>query len=105
MVRWLVESGHDVLLSRGIQPRAADPGLLALAHESGRIVLTRDKDFGDLIFRDGIPTAGVILVRLRASDQFERRELLKPFWPEMETSAPGAMVVVANDRIRIRPLL
>lgn len=81
-----------------------DHSLLALAVESERIVLTRDKDFGELVIRDGRPAAGVILLRLQAKNQAERLHLLIPHWSAIEAAFPGAIIVVTNDKIRIKPL-
>lgn len=105
MIRWLLDQGHDLVLARDDFPRSSDMDLLTLALETRRVVLTRNKDYGDLIFRDRRHTSGVILIRLRARDQFQRLELFKPFWPQIEAAAPGSMIVVANNHIRIKPIL
>ncbi len=61
----LASEGHDVTAIGPDHPHAlADREILAIAHREGRIVLTNDKDFGDLVFRDRLPHAGVILFRL-----------------------------------------
>jgi predicted nuclease of predicted toxin-antitoxin system len=62
---FLASEGHDVVASGVDYPHAlTDRELLAIAHREQRIVLTNDKDFGDLVFRDRLPHAGVILFRL-----------------------------------------
>ena len=104
MIAWLLDQGHDVLSARVEYSSAADTDLLGLALRTDRVIFTRDKDFGDLVFRDRMRTAGVILVRLKARNQTERLELFKPLWPAIESAAPGSMIVVANDRLRIKPL-
>jgi predicted nuclease of predicted toxin-antitoxin system len=63
-VRFLRERGHDVLTaSEAGLSRAADSVLLANAVQEGRIMITRDKDFGGLVFVNQLG-AGVILLRL-----------------------------------------
>ena len=47
--RWLREVGCDVAAVREINPRAGDREILKLAVEDFRIVLTMDKDFGELV--------------------------------------------------------
>ena len=42
--------GHDVRSAAGELARASDEVLLALAYEEGRVLVTEDKDFGELIF-------------------------------------------------------
>ena len=46
---FLTECGHDVGLVSEVDPRAPDEVVLAMAHEEGSIVITEDKDFGELI--------------------------------------------------------
>jgi len=65
LAAFLTSEGHDVVACGADYPHAlTDRQILAIAFGEQRIVLTNDKDFGDLIFRDGLPHAGVILFRL-----------------------------------------
>jgi predicted nuclease of predicted toxin-antitoxin system len=63
-VRWLVdecvdaalaarlrEAGHDVVYMSDVAPRAPDAEVIERAHGEDRLLLTEDKDFGDLVFR------------------------------------------------------
>jgi len=71
----LVAAGHDVAWVRVIAPGAADVAVLALAAREERILLTFDKDFGELVGRSALPKAcGVVLVRalLSKSDDIGR---------------------------------
>ena len=61
-------AGHDVMWARDVCTGATDARVLTLAREEDRIVLTFDKDFGELVFRAGVQASpGVILIRMRAS--------------------------------------
>ncbi|OPZ26696.1 MAG: hypothetical protein BWZ02_01911 [Lentisphaerae bacterium ADurb.BinA184] len=53
--------GCDVQLVSEIIPQAEDEAIPALALREGRIVVTNDKDFGELVFRSGLGHAGVLL--------------------------------------------
>lgn len=65
LVTHLQGLGHDVTSVGHDYPHAlTDKMILAIATTEQRVVLTNDKDFGDLIFRDRLPHAGVILFRL-----------------------------------------
>src|SRR5262249_8240281 len=60
--------GHDVVWIRTDAPGSKDPDILQRAVNENRILLTFDKDFGDLAFRFGLPaTCGVVLFRLQAN--------------------------------------
>lgn len=62
--RWLGQQGHDVISifddARGVE----DDQVLAMAFADSRVVITSDKDFGELIHRENRPHHGIILLRL-----------------------------------------
>jgi predicted nuclease of predicted toxin-antitoxin system len=61
-------AGHDVAWIRADAPGSTDPQVLARAVAELRVLLTFDKDFGDLAFRAGLPSGcGIVLFRLRAN--------------------------------------
>jgi len=65
LAAFLTSEGHDVAACGADYPHAlTDRQILAIAYGEQRIALTNDKDFGDLVFRDRLPHAGVILFRL-----------------------------------------
>ena len=51
----LLDLGHDVLSARERCPDASDEALLALARSENRVLVTEDKDFGELVFLRGLP--------------------------------------------------
>jgi predicted nuclease of predicted toxin-antitoxin system len=81
-----------------------DADLLAEAETKGFIVLTEDKDFGELVYRDRRNSHGVILLRMMNSPVTMRLARLRDAWPEIESNLPGAFVVVSLDKRRARPL-
>jgi predicted nuclease of predicted toxin-antitoxin system len=74
VVRLLRSAGHDILAVAEISPRINDDEVLKLARDGNRILLTEDKDFGELIYSRGLKSNGVILIRFPA----EARELVAP---------------------------
>ena len=64
-LRVLRESGFDVVSIAETQPGIPDTEVLSIASAESRTLLTFDKDFGDLAFRQGLPAScGVILFRV-----------------------------------------
>ncbi|MDH5740854.1 MAG: DUF5615 family PIN-like protein [Nitrospira sp.] len=100
--RVLVECGHDVRLVSETDPRASDETVLAMAHEEGCIVITEDKDFGELIAVQRRPHSGIIrFLELSVSEQVTAmQEVLSHYRSELES---GAVMVVTRGRIRVRP--
>jgi predicted nuclease of predicted toxin-antitoxin system len=61
---FLSSEGHDAKrVGRDYPPGLPDDQVLAIARSEQRILITNDRDFGELIFRRRLPHAGVILLR------------------------------------------
>ena len=61
----LRQSGHDVLWVREAAPGIPDNEVLARALAEGRLLVTFDKDFGELVFRRGAKAShGIVLFRM-----------------------------------------
>ncbi len=103
--RFLREHGHDVVTAAEIGcSRSPDADLLDRARKLGRIFVTRDRDFGRLVFLDR-QRSGVIYLRISfktlAGGHQELRHVLDHY---SEEELGGAFVVVEVGRHRIRRL-
>ena len=104
VIRTLRRQGHDVLSAKESMRGESDPTILERARREGRLVVTHDKDFGELAFRSHLPAeCGVVLFRLggRAPDADNHR-ILEVIEGREEWARHFA--VVTDDQIRIRPL-
>lgn len=104
LVAWLRTQGNDVLAIRELSCGAEDVDVLALANGQSRVILTRDKDFGELVYRHGLPVPGVVLVRFLASSRAEYLEVFAALWPLLIPHLQGHFIVITNKSLRIRPL-
>ncbi len=97
----LIEEGHDVRSVLDANPKATDQEVLALAMEDGRILITEDKDFGELAFVRGLPHPCVVrFVDMPVADKVEAmRELIGGHPNAMRERA---LIVVTRNRVRIR---
>jgi predicted nuclease of predicted toxin-antitoxin system len=104
VVRELRNRGHDVLWAKESMPGATDVAVLSLAQAEKRVVLTHDKDFGELAFRYGLPAdCGVLLARPSGdSPQSDADQLIAII--ESRDDWPGNFSVVSQGRLRMRPL-
>jgi predicted nuclease of predicted toxin-antitoxin system len=103
-VEALRKLGHNVLWILLEAPGSSDQEVLARAQEEDRILLTFDKDFGELAFKELLPaSSGVILFRITAtsSKQVARAAVTAL---ESEIQWEGNFSVVEDDRIRVIPL-
>ena len=96
--------GHDVLSVKESLKGEDDQVILARAQLEARILLTQDKDFGELAFRAGLAAdCGVILFRLPGDDpQADQQRMVDVI--ESRTDWAGMFSVVEQFRIRLRPL-
>jgi len=81
--------------------RLPDEDILALALRDGRTLMTNDKDFGELIWRNRLPHAGVILLRLPNATPDEKILRLQAVLAEHAASL-SEFIVVTHARIRVR---
>lgn len=97
----LSELGHDVRLVGEGDPRSSDDAVLELALQDGRIVVTEDKDFGELIVVQRRLHSGIVrFLDMRVEEQVvAMRELLTHYRADLEA---GAMITVTRGRIRVR---
>ena len=103
-VRVLREDGHDVVWVRTEAPGSSDRDVLARARSDARIVLTFDKDFGELAFRDpGRSPAGIILLRLRSGSPAGIAGAVAAVLRSRD-DWPGHFAVIEPDRVRMRRL-
>lgn len=95
--------GHDVLAAGEAMPRAYDEDILARAVSEARIVVTNDKDFGDLVFRSGHSHAGIILLRLQDESPGNRVAVVQAVLQQCSGTLADHFVVATETHIRVRP--
>jgi predicted nuclease of predicted toxin-antitoxin system len=64
VARWLEGQGHEVFSVFDSDRGANDVAILDRAVAENWIVITADKDFGELVYREQLPHCGVVLLRL-----------------------------------------
>lgn len=105
IVAQLRRAGCDVLCSAEVlSARATDDEILEHAREGSRILLTNDKDFGELAFLQRKATSGVVLLRMPTFDSSRKAKRLLDALAVLGDRIQGSMVVVTERGIRRRPL-
>jgi predicted nuclease of predicted toxin-antitoxin system len=116
-VRWLVDecvdaalvadlrdTGHDVIYMSDADPRADDVEVMRRAQHDLRLLLTEDKDFGDLVFRQALPVPGIILLRIDPLQRTLKRVRLQAAVERFGETLFGRYTVIEAARFRHRPL-
>jgi predicted nuclease of predicted toxin-antitoxin system len=104
IVAWLRSQGHDVLYASESRARTPDADLLTEAEDQGYVILTEDKDFGELVFRDRRNSHGVVLLRMEDLPASLRLARLQVVWAVIESNMPGKFMVVTETKVRLRSL-
>jgi predicted nuclease of predicted toxin-antitoxin system len=98
----LVAAGYDVVWAGDWSEDPGDEEILATAYREGRVLVTLDKDFGELAIVRGIAHSGILrLVNLSTRQQATVcLQVLTRYGNEVAT---GAIVTAELGRVRIRP--
>ena len=94
--------GHDVIWTGDWSKDPGDEEILATANNEGRILVTLDKDFGEIAIVKGKPHAGILrLVNLSANQQgIVCQRVIEAYGQVLQS---GAIITVEPGRLRIRP--
>ena len=101
VVARLRSQGHDVAYIPEASAGIRDDKVLARANAEGRVLLTEDKDFGDLAFFYGNRSAGIVLLRTHGADVEAKADLVADALETHEdelTKEPPHFVVLRRGR-------
>jgi predicted nuclease of predicted toxin-antitoxin system len=101
----LREAGHDATHVGDVGLLGAtDEQVMSLALEQSRIVVSADTDFGELLARNRLGMPSVILLRRNHDPEDQVRTILNALVDIADDLITGAIVVIVEDRLRIRRL-
>lgn len=98
----LRESDFDVLSVRESYTGVADDEILQVAVSEKAVILTYDTDFGELIFRFGWKSHGVVLLRLSGLNFVEKINKTIFALRKHEAEFENAFTVISENAVRIR---
>jgi predicted nuclease of predicted toxin-antitoxin system len=105
IVTRLREEGHTVLAIMEMEPSISDEAVLGIANQQGMVLLTGDKDFGELVFRDRQYTFGIVLIRLSGLAATVKAETVVAAVKEHGDKLVHAFAVISANNVRIRSRL
>jgi predicted nuclease of predicted toxin-antitoxin system len=104
VVERLRRDGHVVLYIAEMEPGISDEEILRKANEKMSLLVTADKDFGEMVFRQNLlNTGGVVLIRLAGLSPEGKAEVVSRVFRDRRTELPQAFSVISPGRVRIRP--
>lgn len=102
IVAALREEGHDVEYVAEMSPGITDDEVLGTANSSGSLLLTGDKDFGELVYRLNRVNRGVVLVRLSGLSALLKARVVSQAIRAHGREMVGAFAVISSGMVRIR---
>jgi predicted nuclease of predicted toxin-antitoxin system len=94
--------GHEVLYVAEMDPGISDDLVLERAREESAVLVTSDKDFGELVFRQLRAASGVILIRLAGLSAATKSALVSEAVSKYSSEIGGSFTVVSPGAVRIR---
>ncbi|MFT4092231.1 MAG: DUF5615 family PIN-like protein [Niabella sp.] len=102
IVHGLRDSGYEVFAIAEHSPGIEDEEVLKISNSAGCLLITQDKDFGELVYRLGKAHEGVILLRLAGLNTNKKAEITVTVIDQHKSELPFAFTVVYKDFIKIR---
>jgi predicted nuclease of predicted toxin-antitoxin system len=99
---WLVQQMFSVIPIRSLDPEMADTEIIELANRQDAIIITMDKDFGELVFKNKILHNGILLLRLEDAVAEEKLAVIQNIFPEHISDIKNKFAVYQNGKLRIQ---
>ncbi|MBL0898199.1 MAG: DUF5615 family PIN-like protein [Reyranella sp.] len=94
----------DVASVVEVSPGASDDAVVEMAGEQSRLLITEDRDFGEMVVRRRLAVRGVILLELVRLSNAAAAARVAEVIAAHAGRLPGNLVVIEPGRVRIRPL-
>jgi|SRR5579859_5425909 len=101
VIRALREAGHDVVAVSEVAVGAEDEKILERALNEKRVLITEDRDFGELVYARGRSSAGVILVRFPGRARRAKPATVLEAVAKLGSRLQNAFTVIEPGRVRI----
>ncbi len=105
IVERIRQDGHQVVYVAEMSPGIVDDLVLRQSRDTASILITPDKDFGELVFRQGQASAGILLIRLSGLSPAQKALTVSAAIREHGNELPGGFAVLGPGNIRIRRTL
>ena len=102
VVERLREDSHDIVYVAELAPSITDDEVLQEANSRSAVLVTADKDFGELVFRQRVAHSGVVLLRLVGLANTTKAEIVAEVCRSRASELIGSFTVISPGQVRIR---
>jgi len=99
---YIIQQGYDVKAIRLLDPSMPDEEIILLAYREERMVITMDKDFGELVYQSTKKHCGVLLLRLEDATGTEKVHIIANILHHHADQLDSHFCVFQKGRLRIR---
>jgi predicted nuclease of predicted toxin-antitoxin system len=101
VIRAMREAGHDVIAIAEFAKGATDEDVLQRALDARCVLITEDRDFGELVYARGRRSSGVILLRFHSSARCSKPATVVAVVAELGARLQDAVTVIEPGRVRV----
>lgn len=102
IIERLRADGHDVVAIAELKPGIPDEEVLSISANSDAILITSDRDFGELVFRQRLNSSGVILLRFAGMSAETKSKIVSDTVHQHGESFSDSFSVIGTNTVRIR---
>ena len=102
--QYLLEKKYDTKAVRSLDQSMPDKEIIRLAALEKRIVITMDKDFGELVYHSGLDHCGILLLRLEDATGSEEQQVIANILEKYADNMEDHFCVYQNKKFRFRKL-
>lgn len=99
---FLNNEGFNIRAIRDINPRMNDKEVLNLAVLENRILITMDKDFGELVYKSGLAHSGVLVLRIEDANIEEKIKIISIIISSYINDIKDSFCIFYKGKLRIR---
>lgn len=100
VVQFLRNSGYDVKWVLEDNPFLSDEDILEISYKEKRILITNDKDFGELVYKDYRNTFSLILLRVEQNDVMVKIKIVENLITKHKDKIENKFIVANKNKIR-----
>ena len=100
----MLEEKYDTKAVRSLDQRMPDQEIIRLAAIEKRIIITMDKDFGELVYHSGMDHYGILLLRLEDATGSEKQKVAAKILEKYADNMKNHFCVYQNTKFRFRKL-
>lgn len=97
---WLLSEGYSIYSVISLNPEISDSEIISLASESNSVIITMDKDFGELVYNRNFVHKGILLLRLEDAVAEEKLASIQNIIPEHIDKLKNKFSVYQNGKLR-----